>query len=90
MTTDPARPTTEELQTWSKVWKQRRAAAYQRLVKSYTPAQRAIVAEMNHCVNQAGLCKERELWPAGRRHRKTGELLTPVKWPDSPFDEVTP
>ena len=89
MTTDPARPTTEELQTWSKVWKQRRAAAYQRLVKSYTPAQRAIVAEMNRCVNQAGLCKERTLWPAGRRHRKTGALLTPVTWPDNPLDEGT-
>lgn len=90
MTTDPTRPTAEELQTWYKAWKRRRSAAYQRLVKSYTPAQRAIVAEMTYCVNQAALCNERALWPSGRRHQKTGRILTPVKWPASPFDEVTP
>lgn len=89
MSGETARPTTEELQAWYEAWKRRRAAAYQRLVKSYTPAQRALVAEMNHCVNQAGLCKDRELWPTGRRHRKTGALLTPILWPDNPFDEVT-
>jgi hypothetical protein len=61
--TPPDRPT---LLAWYNRWQAIRKAAYQELLASYTPEQRALVRRMNHAGRQAAFIKD-WLWQPERR-----------------------
>lgn len=65
MQPDPA-----TLRAWAVAWSQRKREAYQELVASYTPEQRAIIRRMNEASRQSRLCWARISAPDGRTGKR--------------------
>ena len=75
-----SRPDAATLDAWWRRWRAVKLAAYQELVASYTPEQRAIIARMNEAQRQQRLCADRARYPEGRQ--RTHPTL--CAWPDEP------
>ena len=72
-------PNPETLGQWAGEWQRRKKEAYRRLIDSYTPEQKALVAEINEASRQERICAERARLPDGATGKRKGLLGVPVE-----------